>query len=93
MFDTCTPSWIWPSAGSTDEEFRIVLLEQELQDKVRLLVNAQQQELVRSSHEHKQRMEAELREKEAMVVRREKAVSNVTEGGEGQGEAQVKVNI
>ena len=41
MFDTCTPSWIWPSAGSTDEEFRIVVLEQELQDKVRLLVNAQ----------------------------------------------------
>ena len=49
------------------------MLEQELQEKVRLLIHAQQQE--------------------AMVVRREAAVRNVTDGGVGQCEAQVKVNI
>ena len=53
------------------------MLEQELQDKVRIL--AQQQDLVRTGQEHKQQIEAELREKEAVVARREAAVRNVTE--------------
>ena len=53
------------------------MVEQELQDKVRII--GQQQELVRAEKEYKQRLEAEMEGKVEVVARRETAVKNVTE--------------
>jgi len=56
---------------------RVAVVEQELQDKVRII--GQQQELVRAEKEYKQRLEAEMEGKVEVVARRETAVKNVTE--------------